>query len=147
MNLVRFNPVRDLDSLQNQVNRLFSTFSADLDMNGTRPNSWFPPVDIWETADAVIVKAEVPGVNSKNLDIRLENNVLTIRGERQLDRENTNGDYYHRIERHYGVFTRSFTIPGYVDDGHIKADYKDGVLKVTLPKKESAKPRRIELVS
>jgi HSP20 family protein len=148
MNMVRFNPVRDLDSLQNQVNRLFATVTDDWGLPDARKAMWYPAVDVWETANEVIVKAEIPGVNPKQLDVRLENNVLTIRGERAVEREsNGSGEYCHRLERQHGTFSRSFTIPGFVDDSKIKAEYTDGILKVTLPKKETARPRRIELAS
>jgi HSP20 family protein len=146
MNLVQFNPVRDLDMLQNQVNRVFSTGTQGWGLDDSRESNWYPAVDIWETADEIVVKAEIPGMRAKDLDVRLENNVLTIHGERQRE-EKLEGNYYHRLERLYGSFTRSFTIPSFVEDGKIKAEYKDGVLTISLPKKETAKPRRIELAA
>jgi HSP20 family protein len=90
------------------------------------------------------MKAELPGVDPKAVDIRLENNTLTLRGERKLDKE-VKEDNYHRVERAYGTFSRSFTLPTVVDQGNIKAEYKDGVLKLTLPKREEAKPRQIQI--
>jgi len=91
-----------------------------------------------------VLKAELPGIDSKDVDIRLENNVLTLRGERKFDEE-VKRDNYHRVERAYGTFTRSFTLPTVVDQEKIKAEYKDGVLRVTLPKREEAKPKQISI--
>jgi HSP20 family protein len=101
-------------------------------------------VDIYEQDGNIVMKAELPGVDPKAVDIRLENNTLTLRGERKLDKE-VKEDNYHRVERAYGTFSRSFTLPTVVDQGNIKAEYKDGVLKLTLPKREEAKPRQIQI--
>jgi HSP20 family protein len=101
-------------------------------------------VDIYEQDGNIVLKAELPGVDAKNVDIRLENNVLTLRGERKLDNE-VKKENYHRVERSYGSFTRSFTLPTVVDQEKIKADYSDGVLRLTLPKREEAKPKQISI--
>jgi HSP20 family protein len=106
--------------------------------------SWAPAVDIYEQDGNIVMKAELPGVDPKSVDIRLENNTLTLQGERKLDKE-VKQDSYHRVERSYGAFSRSFTLPSVVDQGSIKAEYKDGVLKLTLPKREEAKPRQIQI--
>ena len=106
--------------------------------------SWAPAVDIYEQDGNIVLKAELPGVDPKAVDIRLENNTLTLRGERKLDQE-VKEDNYHRVERSYGSFSRSFTLPTVVDQGNIKAEYRDGVLKLTLPKREEAKPRQIQI--
>ncbi len=106
--------------------------------------AWAPAVDIYEQGDNIVLKAEVPGIEAKDVDIRVENNVLTLRGERKFESELMREDC-HRVEREYGTFSRSFTLPNVVDTDKIKADYKDGVLQVTLPQKEEAKPKQISI--
>jgi HSP20 family protein len=106
--------------------------------------SWAPVVDIFEQEGSIVLKAELPGIDPKDVDIRVENNTLTLRGERQLDNE-VKRESYHRVERSYGSFARSFSLPNVVDVEKIKAEYKDGVLRVTLPKKEEAKPTQISI--
>jgi HSP20 family protein len=108
--------------------------------------SWSPSVDIFETEGEIVVKAELPGMDRKDIALHLENNVLSIRGERRFEKE-TKEENYHRIERSYGNFSRSFSIPATVDEEKIRADYKDGVLKIILPKKEQAKPKQIKIAS
>ena len=148
MAIVRWQPFRDLVGLQDRMNRLFdeafqgSGRSADDDW--ALGGAWAPAVDIYEQDGSIVLKAELPGVDPKDVDIRLENNVLALRGERKLDTE-VKRESYHRVERSYGTFTRSFTLPSVVDQEMIKAEYKDGVLRVTLPKKEEAKPRQINV--
>ena len=148
MAIVRWEPFRDLVSLQDRMNRLFDesvrtarTGNAD---DWALGGSWAPAVDIYEQDGNIVMKAELPGVDPKAVDIRLENNTLTLRGERKLDKE-VKEDSYHRVERAYGAFSRSFTLPTVVDQGSIKAEYRDGVLKLTLPKREEAKPRQIQI--
>src|SRR5262249_29959154 len=106
--------------------------------------SWAPVVDIYEKDGNIVLKAELPGVDPKDVDIRLENNTLTLKGERKFDRE-VSKENYHRGERAYGAFTRSFALPNVVDQNNIKAEYKDGVLQMTLPKREEAKPKQIAI--
>ena len=106
----------------------------------------FPVADISETEDAVEVKAELPGMDPKDIDVSLENGVLTIKGEKKFEDEQKKEDY-HRIERSYGSFARSFRLPHEVDEAKVEATYKDGVLRLNLPKAESARPRRIEIAS
>src|SRR5438552_14370379 len=106
--------------------------------------TWAPAVDIYEQDNNIVLKAELPGVDPKDVDIRLENNTLALRGERKFDNE-VKKENYHRVERAYGAFTRSFTLPTVVDQGNIKAEFKDGVLRVTLPKREEAKPKQIQI--
>ena len=124
------------------INRLFDVLGS---LNGDSAEaSWVPPVDIFEDAGAIRIMAEVPGVNPSDVKISLENNVLTIRGSKQqVAQERT--DRVHRYERSYGTFERSFTLPATVDASNIKATYEHGVLTVTLPKVEKAKPRQIEV--
>ena len=119
---------------QDTVSRLF-------DQNTTRP--WVPPVDIFETENELILKADLPDVNMADLDIQFENGTLTIKGERRFDREAGNG--YHRVERSYGAFTRSFTLPDTIDPEKVDAKFANGVLTITVAKKEVAKPRTIKV--
>jgi HSP20 family protein len=150
MAIVRWEPFRDLAGLQERMNRLFED---SLRTRGTGTGqeddwalggSWAPPVDIYEQEGNIVLKAEIPGIDPKDVELRVENNVLTVKGHRKLEEE-VKRDDYHRIERAYGVFTRSFTLPTTVDAENIKADYKDGLLKVVLPKREEAKPKQISI--
>ncbi len=148
MAIVRWEPFRDLVSLQDRMNRIF-----DDAFRGARPGteeewalggSWAPAVDIYEQGHDIVLKAELPGVDPKDVDVRVENNVLTLRGERKFDNE-VKRESYHRVERAYGAFSRSFTLPNVVDTEKIKAEFKDGVLRVSLPKKEEAKPKQVAI--
>jgi HSP20 family protein len=147
MAIVRWEPFRDLVSLQDRMNRLF-----DESFRGARGaeedwalgGSWAPVVDIYEHEGNIVLKAELPGVDSKDVDVRVENNVLTLRGERKFDSE-VKKESYHRVERAYGAFSRSFTLPTVVDTDKIKAEFRDGVLRLTLPKREEAKPKQITI--
>ncbi len=118
---------------QDSLSRLFSEPAS------SRP--WSPAVDIFETEHALVLKADLPDVDPKNVAIQMENNTLTLKGERKFESENGNGKGYHRIERSYGKFVRAFSLPDTVEGEKVKADYKNGVLTITLPKKELAKPR------
>jgi len=147
MAIVRFEPFRDLVTIQDRMNRLFSeafrgTRAGDEDWG--LGGSWAPAVDILEQDGNIVLKAELPGVDPKDVEVRVENNTLTLRGERRLDNE-TQRENYHRVERSYGTFTRSFSLPNVVDTEKIKAEYRDGVLNVTLPTKEEAKPKQISI--
>jgi HSP20 family protein len=108
--------------------------------------AWAPSCDIYEEGDSIVVKAELPGVEKSDIDVQVENNVLTLRGERKREKEVKSENLY-RTERFYGAFSRSFTLPVTVDTEKIQAEYKDGVLQVTLPKVDAAKPRRINVVT
>ena len=145
MNIVRFDPFRDVAALQDRVNRLFAdAYRRDNDDLMTR-GAWVPPVDIYETGNhELVLKAELPEVPREDIALRVENNTLTISGQRKLDGE-VKEEQYHRIERTYGSFTRSFTLPPRVDTGAIGADYKNGVLTVRLPLREEAKPKEIQV--
>jgi HSP20 family protein len=149
MAVVRWEPFRDLLSLQDRMNRMFDESyrggrgaSDDWALGG----SWAPAVDIYEHQGNIVLTAELPGVDAKDVDVRVENNVLTLRGERKFENE-VKREKYHRVERAYGTFSRSFTLPNVVDTEKIKAEYKDGVLQVTLPQREEAKPKQIQVVS
>ena len=148
MAIIKYAPFSELEhftglrAFEDTMNRLFS------EPNGAgRP--WMPAVDIWENEGELVVKADVPDVKFEDIRVDLENGTLTLRGERKFEKatkteEKAKGGY-HRVERAYGAFERSFTVPETVDSEHVKADYKNGVLTVTLPKKESAKPRKINV--
>jgi HSP20 family protein len=147
MAIVRFEPFRDLVTIQDRMNRLFNeafrgTRAGDEDWG--LGGSWAPAVDILEQDGNIVLKAELPGVDPKDVEVRVENNTLTLRGERRFDNE-TKRENYHRVERSYGTFTRSFSLPNVVDTEKIKAEYRDGVLNVTLPTKEEAKPKQISI--
>ena len=143
MTLVRWDPFRELTTLQNRMNRLFGdTLSHEAAENSYR--SWMPAVDIFERGDDLVLRAELPGVNKDELDLRVEGNVLTLHRERKRD-DSVSEESYHRVERSYGSFTRSFTLPNTVDATRIEASYRDGILEVVLPKAEDAKPKRIEV--
>jgi HSP20 family protein len=148
MAIVRWEPFRDLVSLQDRMNRLFDQsfrgISRGADEEDWALGAWAPAVDIYEKDGNIVLKAELPGIDPKDVDVRVENNILTLRGERKLDEE-VKKDNYHRVERSYGNFTRSFTLPNVVDTEKIKAEFKDGVLRMTLPKKEEAKPKQISI--
>jgi HSP20 family protein len=138
--MTRWEPFRDLMRLQDEVGRLFD---ERLYRNGESVG-WTPAVDIYEDDEGVTLRFELAGVEPKDVDIRFENGVLTLRGERKLEKEEKR-ENYHRVERSYGTFTRSFTLPGTVDAEKIRAESKNGVLTVALPKKAEAKPRAIQV--
>jgi HSP20 family protein len=129
--------------LQGRMNRLFEDAGRGFD-EPAATTAWSPAVDIYETDNEIIVKAELPGIDRKEITLSLENNVLTLKGERKFEKE-TKQDSYHRIERSYGGFSRSFSIPATVDEEKIRADYKDGVLTIALPKKEQIKLKQIKI--
>ena len=145
MNIVRFDPFRDVAALQDRVNRMFAdAYRRDNDDLMTR-GAWVPPVDIYETGNhELVLKAELPDVPREDIALRVENNTLTISGQRKMDGE-VKEEQYHRIERTYGTFSRSFTLPPTVDTGAIGAEYKNGVLTVRLPLREEAKPKQIQV--
>lgn len=140
MAVVRWDPTRELASMEvDRLNRMFSNFFEPFN------RTWTPAVDIYETEDHhVVLKAELPDMKREDIGITYENGVLTIRGERKID-ETVRGDAYQRLERFYGQFSRSFTLPATIDASQISASYKDGVLTVRLPQREEAKPKQIEV--
>jgi HSP20 family protein len=141
--ITRWEPFRNLSTLQEQVNRLFdSSFKGNGDNSAL--TTWAPAVDIYETENELVLKADLPEVSEKDLDIRVENNMLTVRGERKFEQK-VNEDNYLRIERTYGSFSRSFSLPNTVNTEAIKADYKNGVLTVQLPKRAESKPKQVKV--
>jgi len=141
--LTRWDPFRELTVLQDRMNRLFQDFAPRSEPELTAGN-FVPPVDIYEDEQSVTLKVEVPGLDPKDVDVQVENNTLTIKGERKFEKEEKE-ENFHRIERRYGSFVRSFTLPSTVDTDNIKADYENGVLKVQLAKRAEAKPKQIKV--
>jgi HSP20 family protein len=141
MNIVRYDPFRDLRGLQNEVNRLFSGALPREDMLG---GEWNPRVDIFEDKDQLVLEAELPGLTSDDFDLSFENNMLTLKGERRFEKKTDEGNY-HRVERSYGSFTRSFTLPQTVTAEGATAEFDNGVLHVSLPKREETKARKIQV--
>lgn len=145
MSIVRYDPFRDLRTLQEEVNRLFSTnLTRAFGDEGIGRGAWAPSVDIYENKDQIVLEAELPGMKQDDFDLSIENNVITLRGERKFEKTDE-GDNYHRVERSYGSFTRSFTLPQTVTPEGATAEYNNGVLRVTLPKREETKARRIQV--
>jgi HSP20 family protein len=141
-NMQRWNPTPDFSRLQDDVNRLFD---ASLGLNrSTESYGWTPAVDVFEDAEGVTFKFELPEVEAKDLDVRLEDGTLTVRGERKLEREDRR-EGYHRIERAYGSFARSFTLPGTLEAEKASAEQKNGVLRIFVPKRAEAKPKSISV--
>ena len=138
----RWNPQHNLETIQNQLNRFLEPFTrmADEDLVS---GAWVPPVDVAETQEKIIVRAEVPGMKQQDIQIEFENGLLSIRGERKLAKEE--GVTFHRVERTFGNFSRSFTLPRTIDPERISATYRDGVLEIEVPKKEEAKPKQIRI--
>ena len=141
MTLTRWNPVRDLAALEiDRLNRMFDAAFEPL-----AGSTWVPPVDIYETVDKdLVVKAELPDMKREDIKVTFENNVLSLEGERKLARD-VDREQYHRVERGYGTFRRSFTLPADVDAARVNAAYQDGVLTITLPRREEARPRQIQI--
>ena len=143
MALVKWDPFRELDTLQGRMSRLFQeNFGRPLAEPGE--GLWTPAVDIMEDEHNLIVKAELPDLDEKDVDVKVENNVLTLRGQKKLEREEKREEY-HLIESSYGSFSRSFTLPGTVDQDKIQAVYEKGVLRITLPKKAEAKTKTVKI--
>ena len=146
MTLVRWNPWNDVYSLHNRINRIFGDnwLPADCDAANPACGGWNPVVDVFESDEAVVIQAELPGMDKKDISIDLKDRVLTISGERKSDDE-TKRDSYYRRERVYGKFVRSLVLPSDVQADKVKANYQDGVLELTLPKAEAAKVNEIEI--
>jgi HSP20 family protein len=146
MAIVRWtDPFREFAQLQNRINRAFSDADSRNDDGLTTSGSWVPPVDIYQNGEhEIVLKAEVPDMTREDIAITLDGGTLTIKGEKKLSNE-AKEEQYHRIERHYGSFSRSFSLPQTVDTAKVAADYKNGVLTVRLPLREEAKPRQIKV--
>ena len=144
--LIRWEPFRDIYSLQDRMNRLFGDLShrPGATDEGLTSGAWTPQVDVYETAESIVLKADLPGMSQNDVEISVEGNTLTVKGERKFEKEVNEKDYY-RMERSYGTFTRSFTLPPTVDSDKIDAAFAQGVLKITLPKREESKPKQIKV--
>ena len=141
--LTRWDPFRDFSLLQDHMNRLFQEYTPSGEEQLSTTN-FVPPVDVYEDEHHVTLKAELAGVNAKDVDIRIENNVLTVRGERKFEKEEKE-ENFHRIERRYGAFMRSFTLPNTVNPDSVKVDYDNGLLKIQFEKRAEAKPKQIQV--
>jgi HSP20 family protein len=145
MNIVRFDPFREMAVLQDRVNRAFGDLGRRFDDDVTARGAWVPPVDIYENDQhELVLKAELPDLKREDIDIRVENNALTLSGQKKAEEE-IHEDRYHRIERTYGHFSRTFSLPTTVDTAKIVAEYRNGVLTVKLPQREDARPKQIQV--
>ena len=147
MNYPTFDPYRELSSLPDRLNRILGgggTARRERDEEMSL-GAWIPPVDIEEDKEKIALTAELPGFKEDQIEIQLEGGVLTIRGERKFEGEKQNGKNFHRVERAYGQFIRSFTLPNNVDREKVRADFSDGLLRIEIPKREEAKPRQIKI--
>jgi len=142
--LTRWEPFRDLSALQNRMSRLFEAQYGSGREESLTTGAFVPAVDVYEDEHSIQLKLEVPGIDEKDLDIKVENNVLSVSGERKLEKEERE-ENFHRVERRYGSFTRSFTLPNTVSTDDIQADYDHGVLKIRLAKRAEAKPKQIKV--
>lgn len=143
--MIKYDPFRELKGLQNEMNRIFNTgFPRSGNQEEIIRGAWMPSVDIFESQDKIVLEAELAGMKPEDVDVSIENNVITLRGERKFEKDDE-AENYHRVERGYGTFTRSFTLPRTVTGDEASADFQNGVLKITLPKREEAKARKIEI--
>jgi len=142
--LTRWEPFREFSTLQDRMNRLFRETQGNTQDDSLTSSNFAPAVDVYEDEHNVTLKIEVPGIDEKDIDVRIENNTLTVHGERKIEKEEKE-ENYRRVERQYGSFTRTFNLPPTVDPEKVQADYDKGVLKITLPKKAEAKPKQIKV--
>jgi HSP20 family protein len=147
MALVRWDPIREIDTLQGEMNRLFSSFfdtPTSRGGNGSAARRWLPAMDLVETGEHFVLKADLPGLTEADVNIEVENNVLTVSGERKTESEEKHEGFY-RLERATGAFSRSLTLPEGIDADAVKATFDNGVLEVRIPKPVQAKPRRVQI--
>ena len=143
--LTRWDPFREFVTLQDRMNRLFrDSFGPEGREEALTTTTFAPPVDVYEDEHSVVLKLEVPGIDEKDIDVRIENHTLTVHGERKFEKEEKE-ENFRRVERQYGSFTRSFTLPNTVDSEQVQANYDKGVLKIRLAKKAEAKPKQIKV--
>ncbi|HXY02838.1 MAG TPA: Hsp20/alpha crystallin family protein [Terriglobales bacterium] len=142
--LTRWDPFREFNTLQERMNRLFHDSYGEGREEALTTSSFAPPVDVYEDEHNVTLKIEVPGIDEKDIDVRIENNTLTVHGERKFEKEEKE-ENYRRVERQYGSFTRTFTLPNTVDRENVSANYDKGVLNIKLAKKAEAKPKQIKV--
>ena len=144
MALVRWEPAREVDSLQSEVNRVFDAFFGTGAGNATRARRWVPAMDLVETERELVLKADLPGLTSDDVEIEVKDGVLTVAGERQAEHQE-NSEGFYRVERAFGQFSRSMTLPDGIDAAKIAADFHEGVLEVRIPKPEARKPHRVAI--
>jgi len=147
MSLARLDPFAELASLNDQMNRVFRNVRSSQERSPEEylvSSGFAPPVDVCEDEHNITLKIEVPGIDEKDIDVRIENSVLTVHGERKFEKEEKE-ENFHRVERQYGSFTRSFTLPSTVDPDQIRANYDKGILRISLAKKAEAKPKQIKV--
>jgi HSP20 family protein len=142
--VTRWDPFREFSTLQDRMNRLFRDSYGDAREEALTTSTFAPPVDVYEDEHNITLKIEVPGIDEKDIDVRIENNTLTVHGERKFEKEEKE-ENFRRVERQYGSFTRSFTLPNTVDAEGVQANYEKGILKVRLAKKAEAKPKQIKV--
>ena len=146
MAIIRWDPFRDVVTLREKMNRLFEEFPASQrEEKDVMTSNWAPAVDIYETANELVLTAEIPGIDEKDIEIKIEDNTLSLKGERKFEKE-TKEENFHRIERSYGSFYRAFTLPNSVDTEHIQAMHDNGVLRVVMPKKQELKPKTVKIL-
>jgi HSP20 family protein len=146
MAIIRWDPFRDVVTLRDKMNRLFEdTFTSRGEDKDIIASAWMPAVDIFENENELVLTAEIPGIEEKDVEIKIEDNTLTLKGERKFEKE-TKEENYHRIERSYGSFYRAFTLPNYVDTEKIHAEHENGVLKISMPKRDEVKPRTVKIL-
>lgn len=143
MAITRWDPFQELATLQNRVNGIFQDYNRGQNELSTT-SSFIPAVDVYEDDHKVVLKLEIPGVEEKDLDVQVENNTLTVRGERKFEKEEKE-ENFHRIERRYGTFSRSFTLPNTLDTDKVNASYENGVLRIELNKRAEAKPKQVKV--
>ncbi len=143
--LTRWDPRRDLATMQDRINRFVrESYSPEGPEEALTTTNFAPPVDIYEDEHHITLKMEVPGIDEKDIDVRIENTTLTVHGERKFEKEEKE-ENFRRVERQYGSFTRSFTLPSSVDPGQVSAHYDKGILKISMAKKAEAKPKQIKV--
>jgi HSP20 family protein len=148
MALIRWQPAAELDTIQNEMNRLFNTFFDQPNPTGRGNGTmrrWLPPMDLVETADHYVLRADLPGLPNGDVNVQLEENVLTISGERKAEHKDQHEGYYYRLERAFGAFSRSLTLPDGVDADGVEAHFDRGVLEIRIPKPEQRKPRTVQI--
>jgi HSP20 family protein len=146
MNLIRWQPFRDLLTLQERMNSVLNDPYARLGSPMESASAWFPPVDIHEENDRIVLRAEIPGISREDIELSVENGTLTLRGEKKQEKQ-VESENAFRQERFYGSFVRSFVLPALIEPDRIQATYRDGVLEVVIPKAEEAKPKKIKVLS
>ncbi len=144
MAIVKYNPFGELRSIQEQMNRLLDLAWQKETGEELKEGLWQPPVDIYEDSESVVIKAELPDIDQKDIEVKIEDNTLTLRGERKQEKD-LKKENYHRIERYYGTFQRSFSLPHTINQEKVKASCERGVLTITLPKREETKPKQINV--